>query len=258
MSGFSPIMTITDQDTRTVQASPSIGTSPWGQRAMTSDGRSFAYAANKSTTVALTAGQLTKSNVTVQGNHVNRTGVAYSAGASQVVFTIGNTAITADQYTYGRFVVNKVTGAGQSLLINGHNTPSGNGSVTVNLGDYIITATDTTSKFSLYPQIFSNVVVSSSSGTIDRVTGVPLTSITAATTANPFTIYWSQVGGECAVLADASSWVNVNDGIIQSALTAGAVGLEAQTTITQRLGYAMDQLVSTEYRPVMLTGLSIL
>lgn len=249
---------ITDQDTRTIGANSSVDQYPWGQLFMTSDGRIFAYAANKSTSTALSPGKITQSNTSVTANHVNQTGVVLTAGTQQgVSYTIGNTAITADQYTYGFFVVNKNTGAGQTLTIGSHNTPSGNGTVKLNLIDAVITATDTTSKFSLYPNVFSSCVIWSSAATTGMHTGVPLISVTAATTALPFSTFFAQVGGPCAILADASTWVGQNDGIIGSALTNGAVGIEATSTITQRIGYAQDTLVSTEYRPVMLTTMVV-
>jgi hypothetical protein len=255
MAGITGPVTVTDQDIRTTYVSR--GSALLGQKAQTSDGKTFNYSANTSTSLALTPGKLTQGAV-ASGNHLNRTGVVYAAGTSQVVFTIGNTAITTDQYTQGYFVVNKVTGAGQTLQITSHNTPAGNGSVTVNLMDYIITATDTTSKFSLYPNITAACLLyAHASPNTSIPTGVPAISVPAATTANPSTYFWAQTGGVCAVLADAATWVGTFDGVIASTLTDGAVGIQAAATIQPTLGYALDTLVSTEFRPVMFTGMVV-
>lgn len=246
MSGMTAPITITDQDTRTVGALASVGQMPWGQLAQTSDGKKFVYAANKSTSTALSPGQMTKTNVTMAGNHINLTGKVYAAGTTQLSYTIGATAITADQYSYGQFVVNAGTGLGQSLTIGNTNAASSAGTVNVSLIDAIITATDATSKFSLYSAPWSNVIVSAA--TDDFACGVPLVSITAATTALPFSVYWSQVCGSASVLGDTSA-PTIGLPLMTSA-TAGAVGTLSGTHRT--VGYAYATGVSTEYRPVYL------
>lgn len=254
MAGISAPQMVTDQDVRTTLTSRPGAL--LGQIVQGSDGKKYALAANTSTSLALSPGKMAQGAVAT-ANHLNQTGIVIAAGVSQgITYTIGNTAITADQYTQGWFVVNKVTGAGQALQIQSHNTPSGNGKVILSLFDAVITATDATSKFSLYPNLYSACLIyAHASPNTSLPVGVPLISVPAASTALPSTFYWSQVAGECAVLADAASWVGTFDGVIASTLTDGAVGIQAAATIQPTLGYALDTLVSTEYRPVMFTGI---
>lgn len=247
---------ITDQDIRTT--STAQGGEVLGQQATTSDGKVFVYAANTSTSLTLIAGKLTQGAVGT-ANHLNRTGVTTVAGQSSVTFAVGATLVSSNQYAQGYLVVNKGTGAGQALLIAGNTSAASSGSPTINLSDAVITATlASDSKFSLYPNVFSACLIyAHASPNTSIPTGVPNITVPAATTALPSTYYWSQVGGECSVLADAATWVGTFDGVIASTLTDGAVGIQATATIQPTLGYSLDTLVSTEYRPVMLTGVEM-
>lgn len=254
MSLSSP-MQLSDQDVRTTSTTP--GGAVLGQEMPTSDGKTFVYAANTSTSLTLVAGKLTQGAVGT-ANHLNRTGVTTVAGQQQVTFAVGATLVSSNQYLQGYLVVNKGTGAGQALLIAGNTSAVSSGSPTINLEDDIITATAVAdSKFSLYPNVYSACLLyAHASPNTSIPTGVPNVTVPVATaTTAPSTYYWSQVGGECSVLADAATWVGTFDGIIASTLTDGAVGIQATATIQPTLGYSLDTLVSTEYRPVMLTGM---
>lgn len=248
-------LVITDQDVRTTATTQ--GGAVLGQEALTSDGKAFAYAANTSTSLTLVAGLLTQGAVAT-ANHVNRTGVTTVAGQQQVTFAVGATAVTSNQYAQGYLVVNKGTGAGQALLIAGNTSANSSGSPTVNLEDDVITATSVTdSKFSLYPNVYSACLLYAHAAPNTGIpTGVPNVTVPVATaTTAPSTYYWSQVSGECSVLADAATWLGTFDGLIPSTLTDGAVGIQATATVQPTIGYSLATLVSTEYRPVMLTGM---
>lgn len=255
MSGFSAQLQLTDQDVRTTATAQ--GGANLGQMVKTSDGKTYAYAANTSTSTTLIAGKLTQGAVGT-ANHLNRTGVTTIAGQSTVTFAVGATLVSSNQYAQGYFVVNKGTGAGQALEIAGNTSAISSGSPTINLEDAIITATlAADSKFSLYPNVYSACVIYAHAAPNTSIpAGVPNVTVPVATaTTAPSTYFWSQVGGECSVLADAATWVGTFDGVIASTLTDGAVGIQATGTIQPTLGYSLDTLVSTEYRPVMLTGI---
>lgn len=252
---FGAAIHVTDQDVRTTATSQ--GGEALGQMAVTSDGKTYTYAANTSTSLTLIAGKLTQGAVGTT-NHLNRTGVTTTAGQQQVTFAVGATLVSSNQYAQGYLVVNKGTGAGQALLIAGNTSAASSGSPTINLSDAVITATAVAdSKFSLYPNPYSACLIyAHASPNTSIPTGVPNITVPVATaTTAPSTYYWSQVGGECSVLADAATWVGTFDGVIASTLTDGAVGIQAAATIQPSLGYSLDTLVSTEYRPVMLTGM---
>lgn len=247
--------TVTDQDVRST--STSQGGATLGQIVKSSDGKTYAYAANTSTSLALAAGKLTQGALE-SANHINRTGVTTVAGQQQVTFAVGATLVSSNQYQQGYLVVNKGTGAGQALLIAGNTSAASSGSPTVNLADAVITATlASDSKFSLQPNPYSaNLIYAHAAPNATIPTGVPQISVAAASTALPSNYYWSQVGGYCAVLADTATWVAAFDGVIASTLTDGAVGIQATATVQPTLGYSLDLLVSTEYKPVMLTGIA--
>lgn len=241
---------ISDQDVRTTATQ--IGNEFLGQYAATADGRTFQYGANTSTSLALSPGKLAQGAVST-ANHVNQTGVTTKVGDSSVVYAVGATAVTADQYRGGYLVVNAGTGAGQALLIRGNTKAASSGSPTIYLKDFIITATAVAdSKFSLHPHPYSAcLIMASASSTSALPVGVPNVSIPAATTALPNSCGWFQVGGPASVLANGTP--ALASGIIASATTDGAFDVEATTTVTTRLGYMLITAVSTEYRPAWLT-----
>lgn len=242
--GLMTRMQLFDQDinsTSTTQGGASLG-----QVGETDDGRSYAYGLNGSSSVALSPGKLAQGAVTV-ANHVNRTGVTYVAGTQQVVFTIGNTAITAGQYTDGYFYVNAGTGAGQALLIDGTTSPAGNGTVTVNLADGLITATAVAdSKFSLHPNPYSAGLISDHTNPTTVVPlGVPNVSIPASSYG------WFQIGGPSSVLANGTP--AVGGSVIPGATTDGSVDVDGASSVQPKIGYCLMTAVSAEYRMVQLT-----
>lgn len=250
--GLSTSVQISDQDVRTTQTSL-IGLR-LGQLGTSTDGKQYVLSANTSTSLTLIAGKMTQGAAPV-ANHINRTGVTYTAGTSVVSFAVGATLVSVDQYKQGYLVVNKGTGAGQHLLINGNTAAASSGSPTVSLKDPIITATlASDSKFSLYPNIYSACLIyAHASPNVTIPTGVPVITVPAATTALPNTYFWNQVGGQAAVLADAATWIGSFDGVIPSTLTDGAIGIQATATVQPSIGYTLDLAVSTEYHPTFLT-----
>lgn len=231
---------ITDQDARSLSSTQ--GGEKLGQLAITPGGRVYAYSRNGA--VDLAAGKVTATPAVV-ANHINRTGVVYSIGTQQVVFAVGATAVTADQYRDGLFVVN--VGPGQNAYsVSGNTAANSSGSPTVTLSDPLTIATTTSSKFSLYKSWQADVVVApSGTGVSQQVAGVPNVLVTAGY------YFWNQVGGYCAVLSDGV--IAKNAGAIASDAVDGALETEAAGTVTQRVGYAPEATVDTEYRPVCLT-----
>lgn len=236
---------ITDQDVRSISATQ--GGEVLGQLGATSDGRVYAYGLAGSSN--LSPGKLTQ-GAKVVSNDVNRTGVTTTAGQQQVTFTLGSTT-ASNSYYQGFLVVNAGTGAGQALRVAGNTaaTAGSSNATTVNLFDQIITATASSdSKFSLIPNLYSNVVVSDHTAPTAVVpVGVPNIAVTAANYA------WFQVGGECSVLANGTPGIGVP--VIVSATTDGAVDVDTVST-TPQVGVMVQTAVSTEYRPCYLTILA--
>lgn len=236
---------ITDQDVRTVSANK--GGERYGQTANTSDGRQFAYGLNGTGSgTALAPGKLTQGAFAVP-NHVNITGVTLPANSNSVTYTIGATALTANQYQDGYFQVNAGTGAGQNLLVSNTTTSTaGSTAVTVNLKDATYVATSVTdSKFSLQPNEYSKVVIQDHTApTAQLLTGVPPVSIPDANYG------WFQIGGAAAVLINGTPGVGVP--VVGSATTDGAVDVDTASLFQQIVGYMLVVGVSTTYKPVFL------
>lgn len=236
---------ITDQDVRTVSVNK--GGEKYGQTAVTSDGRIFAYGLNGTGSgTALSPGKLTQGAFAVV-NHVNQTGVTLAANSNSVTYTIGATALTANQYQDGYFQVNTGTGAGQSLLIANTTTSSaGSTAITVKLKDatYVATAA-TDSKFSLQPNEYSKIVISNhSANTAILLTGVPPISIPDANYG------WFQVGGPAAVLIDTTPAVGIP--VVASSNVDGAVFANTASLFQPNVGYMLVVGVDTTYKPVFL------
>lgn len=235
---------ISDQDTRSVSSTQ--GGLLLGQTLGTNDGRKFAYGLNgNAATTALSPGKLMQGALTVTNNQ-NNTGVAAAIGATTITYTTGATAITVNQYAQGYFIVNASTGAGQCLSVVGNTVFASSGSGTVTLGEGLIVATTTSSKFSLQPHPYSAVVISSqAASTAIYAVGVPQVSIPAANYG------WFQTYGPASVLANGT--IAVGAGVIPGATTDGSVDAEGTSSVQPRVGYMLLASVSTEYRAVYLS-----
>lgn len=233
---------ITDQDARTTSSTQ--GGESLGQLATTPGGRIYAYAQAGASNLVAAKNTSCVANVT---NSTNQTGVATSAGDTQVTFTVGATAVAADQYKDGYLAVNE--GPGQNLYGIAGNTAATSGnsySITVYLKEPITVATTTSSKFSLYPSQEAGVILyPNASGPALQSAGVPNVAVTAAY------YFWNQVGGLCTVLNDGI--IGVNSEAIPSNAVDGAVEVRVDATVTHPVGYAPYATVDAKYYPIVLT-----
>jgi len=214
-----------------------------GVEANTIDGRVYRYGLAGASTLAI--GKLTQAPLGV-ANHQNLvvpTASNVAVGSMSITVTLAGTAVTANQYAGGYLQVFDGAGAGQNILIKGHSAQaSTTGNVVINLYDPITTAIVAgNSKVSLAVHPMTNIIISDASGTAvtDVFTGVPDIAVTAANYG------WFQVKGVTNVLIDGTP--AVGSGVIQGT-TAGAVAVEAATTVTTRIGtvYAVPG-VTTKY-----------
>lgn len=227
------------QDFRDISSTKQM---PLGTKGETRDGRLYRYALAGA--VNLAAGKITIAEASA-ANHTNRLlTTAAALGATKVSVPLGATAAAADLYADGQLVVNDNTGEGTSYLIASHAAASSSGTLVANLIDPIKVALDTTTEVSLIRNRFAGIVVSANSVAAQAV-GVPNVPITAA-------FYgWVQTGGECSVLSDGI--IGKGSGAIISDAVNGAVEVEVAGTVTQRVGYAPEATVDTEYRAIVLT-----
>lgn len=229
---------LTDQDARSTASSR--GSARLGQLASTNDGRVFAY--QRAGGVALSAGKLVTASA-IAANHVGRTAVATAAGSTSVTFTLGATAATADQYAEGYLDVNVGPSQG-SYKIVGNTAAASSGSITVYLAEPLTAALTTASRLSLYPNPFADTIISASAVALQAV-GVPNVDHAIAAYG------WAQVGGYCAVLSDGI--IGKASGAIISDAVNGAVEVEVAGTVTQRVGFAVEATVDTQYQLINLT-----
>ncbi len=237
MSNF--ITPIGEQDVRTISSVQAGGVI--GSVGGTPDGRIYRYALAGATTLDPGKVQIA---APAAANHLNRTGTATAVGETNVTFTLGATAATADQYRDGYLVVNASTGAGIMYRIEGHSAVASAGSITVSLSESIKVALTTSSKVSLISNQCTGLIVSSSAVAF-QATGVPNVSITNANYG------WVQTTGYCSVLSDGI--IGKGSGAIISDAVAGAVEVEVAATVTQRVGTAVEATVDAEYRALKLS-----
>lgn len=227
-----------EQDVHTTSAEPRA---KLGDKVMTADGRVYRYA--KAGGTALDAGKLVVAADEV-ANHTNIVAGADAAvGATEITVTLGATAATVNQYAEGFVVINDAAGEGIAYKIASHGAADGATDLVIKLEDPIqVALTEDTSEVSLVKNIYDSVVISAVDQA-DAVVGVPNVAVAADE------YFWVQTGGVCAVLADEA----VAKGLAVTTGTGVAGAVEAVDAAAEPIiGYAIQALVDTEYRPVRL------
>lgn len=234
---------ITDQDI--FQQTVNKGGENIGQQATTPDGRTFAYAS--AGVGGLTRGQITQPAAVTANYNTRSITVAAAVNANQISVTLGTT-VAADAFLGFWLVVTDTSaaGAGQGTYYIQGNTAAtaGNSNTTiVRIRGGLAVALTTASVVGIYPSQESAVITHTAVAAIPSV-GVPVISVTAGN------FFWNQVSGFASVLSDGI--ITKSAGIICSASVAGAVAIEATTSVTQRIGYVPEATVDTKYSPVVL------
>lgn len=210
-----------------------------GQLAQTVDGRRYRYALAGGS--ALVAGHVLQSAAQV-ANHAGMTTAAAAIGATTITVTLGATAVTANQYAEGYLSVNASTGLGLTYTVKSHPAADASATLVLTLEEPIKVATTTSSKTTLFANKYSKVIDYPTTPT-GVVVGVAPFAVTAAE------YCWIQVGGPCAVLSDAATFI-VGAGVSPSNATAGAA--ETQVVAQGYIGNALALGVSAEYQMVDL------
>lgn len=204
------------------------------------DGRKFRYA--KATAAAIAPGfALQHSEPTA--NHINRSAVATAKGSTQVTFTLGATAVTADMYKDGFLQVNAGTAGtlGTQYRIKSHNVCAGSDAIYVELADPLVTAlVVTTDKLSLIPNPYRGV---SLGGVAYGCAGVTPVYVAASY------YFWAQTGGVAAC-------VIVNATAKGSTLIPGANGIPKLFVVDYLqppIGYAIQAGVTDHPKAIYLS-----
>lgn len=205
------IRTLTATDLRVTSATQ---LDQLGASGFTEDNRQFSYVGVGATGVS--AGQLLVTPAVV-ANHQGlllAAGSQKAAGSTQLQLTLGATAATASQYVDGYLTVVTGTGAGYAYRIRGNTATAASGVIFIDLvqNEPLITAVDAATTFNLAPNVFSNLITSTTSS---HAVGIATTNIAA----NSFG--WVQNYGFCAALIQGT--ISKGVAIQQSTTTAGAV-----------------------------------
>jgi len=240
--GFSEIVSIDPFST-------SVGTALEMQlgEVFTADSRIFRYALASS--AGVNPGKLGLAPAP-KTNHHNNTAIASAAGTYTPTFTIGATAVVANEYVEGYVMVNVTPDVGRTYKIAKLDAVSSSGTANPTLSEPIVTAWTTATRVSLVHNPYSNVVEAASA--TRRGAGVPL----VATSSSASTCYFAQTRGTASVLADQT--IALGSRLGPSASVAGAVvadsGTYTTSVVTTPVGVASIMAgVDTEYRPVFLT-----
>lgn len=216
-----------------------------GTVAETADGRVYRYAQAGGSNLA--AGLANTSTAKVTNHTNNAVATAAAVGDRQINITLaGATATTLDQYADGFLVVNDSAGVGCAYRIEGNPVIAGSGTGIVQLSEGIATALTTSSKVSLQYNPFGLAIVHAGSTSALFCNGTNNVAVTAAY------YYWSQTGGPASVLSDGV--IGKGSGaILTSNAVAGALLVEGTSSVTQRVGTAMEATVDAKYYPIHLT-----
>ena len=184
-------------------AGGNAGRFPLGHYLVLPDGRRFRFALNDGAVEV--AGRLYQSIAPVSNHTDQNTDVARAVGDVAVSATLGATSAAQDIYSEGIVHVNDQDGEGYAFRIaravaNGqaHDAVAGSGVLTVNLdaGEQVqVALTASSSQLTFTRNRFHQILISPTT-----LTGSLAGVSPGVTTADRY--YWSQVGGEAAVLVD--------------------------------------------------------
>jgi len=214
-----------------------------GTKMVLDDGRVFRYV--QADTTGLGAGKVCVAPAAV-ANHINKAvGVAYPVGSTTISLTVGNTAVTEDQYAEGFLQANDATGEGYQYKVESNTACAGNGTTVIKLKDPIkVALVASTSEVSLIPSMYKGVGHTTTEE--NCAVGIACPAIAA----NYFG--WVQSGGQGIALIDGSPAVGtiliVSD--TSGALEACNATLDIDQPFVARMAFTAG--VDTEYKPVHL------
>jgi hypothetical protein len=201
-----------------------------GQRAVTSDGRTFRYCLVGA--ADLVVGNVIQSAAEV-ANHQQLTPVAAAIGATSITVALGATAATANQYAGGWAIIDTTPGLGYAYPILSHPAAALSTSVVLTLppDSPIQVALTTSSRVSLQANPYSGVIQAPITTLTGAVVGVACYPITAAQYG------WIQVQGPAAVLIAGTP--AVGSAVVSPGSAAGAVVVDGAAAATEVIGAMM-------------------
>lgn len=212
-----------------------------GQLAFTRDGRVFRYA--KCGATATVAGKLYQTAAELT-DHDHLTPAAAAIGAKAVTVTLGNTAVTENQYAGGLLVVDSSPGEGYSYTISGHPAADASATCVFAIEEPVQVAITTASEVTLTPNPYNGIIVTPATTLTGAVAGVATYIISA----NEYG--WIQVRGPAGVLCDGT--IAVGAAVVSPGNTAGEVTVDPANAAVIIVGQMMVASADGEYNQVML------
>ncbi len=213
-----------------------------GDKGRTVDGREFVYCKNGA--VATVAGSLYQTAAELT-NHDNLAVTATAIGAVAITVTLGNTAVTENQYAGGTLTVDTTAGLGYTYLIESHPAADASAACVFTIAKPgVIVALDTNSRVTLVPNPWSGVVITPATTLTGAVVGVA-TYIIAA---NEYG--WLQVKGPCGVLVAGT--IIVGAAAVSPCGTGGAVVTDPANASLVIIGTALVATASGEVNQILL------
>lgn len=189
-----------------------------GERAITSDGRTFRYC--KAGLSALVVGNAIQTAVQDTAHQDLVPTANQAIGATVITATLGSSAALANQYAGGKLTVSVTPGLGQSCLISGHASVLSAGVITVNLADELrVAITASASRVGLIANLYDRVIQSPTSAT-GAIVGGCVYPIAASEYG------WLQTGGVGAALIAGTPAIAQ---MLGYSATAGALAIQSST-----------------------------
>ena len=223
-----------------------------GLRVGGANGSEFRYVKNGAT--LLVVGQCVQSPAFGTNWDALTLYAAAAIGATTIKVTNSANAVTADQFKWGTATIDAGTGVGQTFTILGHNADTASGTITLLVAEPVRVALAVAdSKVTLRKNVCDGVVAVPYTTLTGVAVGVAVYPIPAATASIP-TYGWVQTKGQCAVIADGSTFIMGSDvGVPPASAVTGGVGVNvAGSGKSNTVGKAMQAGSSGHYIPVEL------
>lgn len=228
---------------------------PFGTQLILQDGRKYRFAVAGGTVLVAREVQQAAANL---ANHVGLTAIAVNTDALRrsPTFTLGATAVTADQYAGGYLQVSVTPDVGNIYLIGNHDAVVSAGTMTANLapGSRIRNDWTTATRVNLLKNPYDSTIVYPTTSTQVHV-GVAITPLAAYVAAgSALSFGWLQTAGLASVLTNGT--VVLGDGVYVAATTAGSVSATTGTfavAYTRIIGFVARVGATAEDSAIFLT-----
>lgn len=216
-----------------------------GAKGFASNGDIYRYTRIISTGTDLIAGNLIVS-LAQEANHQNvALSAAAAVGASQVIPTMGATAVDANEYDEGTLMFSDVSPEGETYFIESHAANAGSLATAVNISPSLKTAATTSSEVTLVRNPWNNPAISQL--ITERAAGVALQDWDVSVG----NFGWLKTHGVASVLVDTAASTIGYIATISNQVN-GAVGVIATIAQEQAVGQFLSAPVAGEFNAVYL------